>query len=90
MTIFVIHIRFVVLPQAALWGGLQAVKWQDIPDTSGQDIPDTFGQVRCRAAFPPEPPVANTGPPERRGAGKGAPGFGAAKANPCRRAPLPA
>jgi hypothetical protein len=29
--------------------------------------------------FPPEPPVAMTHGPERRGAGKGAPAFGAAK-----------
>jgi hypothetical protein len=28
--------------------------------------------------FPPEPPVATSLPPERRGAGKGAPALGAA------------
>jgi hypothetical protein len=32
-----------------------------------------------REVFPPEPPVANAGWPERRTDGKGAPGFGAAQ-----------
>ena len=32
-----------------------------------------------REVFPPEPPVAYAGSPERRAAGKGAPAFGAAE-----------
>ena len=44
----------------------------------------------CRVpqVFPPEPPVAKTLVPERRGVGKGAPAFGAAKRTLVHRAPF--
>jgi hypothetical protein len=41
-----------------------------------------------REVFPPEPPIVSVGGPERRGAGQGAPVFGASEANPCQRAPF--
>lgn len=63
---------------------LKAVKFHDMGDRCYQDMVDTWDG--SGGGISPEPSIAKSGGPERRGGGKGAPWRGAA--DPCPRAPF--